>query len=151
MSNSGYFLCQNFEILLIQQVNKLHLESNIIIIHVPNNHTNLFRQLDISFNKSAKCFLSTKYQDWYAEKVLEHLNRGINAHDVKMGIRLSTIKPLHAKWIVDVFKFMKESKDLIIFGFSKTHISEAAAESGTLMNLCENAYQEIELIVDTAI
>ena len=55
------------------------------------------------------------------------------------------------KWIVDVFKFMKESKDLIIFGFRKTHISEAAAESDTLMNLCENTFQEIELIVDTAI
>ena len=79
------------------------------------------------------------------------MNRGINAHDIKTGIRLSTIKPLHVKWIVDVFKFMKESKDLIIFGFRKTHISEAAAESDTLMNLCENAFQEIELIVDTAI
>ena len=79
------------------------------------------------------------------------MNRGINAHDVKTGTCLSTIKPIQVKWIVDVFKFMKESKDLIIFGFSKTHISEAAAESDTLMNLCENAYQEIELIVDTAI
>ena len=84
------------------------------------------------------------------QKVLEQLNRGINAHDVKTGIRLSTIKPLQVKWIVDVFKFMKESNDLIIFGFRKTHISEAAAESDTLMNLCENAFQEIELIVDTA-
>ena len=82
--------------------------------------------------------------------MLEQLNRGINAHDIKTGIRLSTIKPLHVKWIVDVFKFMKESKDLIIFGFRKTHIAEAAAESDTLMNLCENAFQEIELIVDTA-
>ena len=132
-------------------MNGLHQENNIIIIHVPNNHTNLFRPFDISFNKSAKCYLSTKYQDWYAEKVLEQLNRGINAHDVKTGIRLSTIKPLQVKWIVDVFKFMKESNDLIIFGFRKTHISEAAAESDTLMNLCENAFQEIELIVDTAI
>ena len=131
-------------------MNGLHQENNIIIIHVPNNHTNLFRPFDISFNKSAKCYLSTKYQDWYAEKVLEQLNRGINAHDVKTGIRLNTIKPLQVKWIVDVFKFMKESNDLIIFGFRKTHISEAAAESDTLMNLCENAFQEIELIVDTA-
>ena len=131
-------------------MNGLHEENNIIIIHVPNNHTNLFRPFDISFNKSAKCYLSTKYQDWYAEKVLEQLNRGINAHNIKTAIILSTIKPLHVKWIVDVFTFMKESKDLIIFGFRKTHIAEAAAESDTLMNLCENAFQEIELIVDTA-
>ena len=55
------------------------------------------------------------------------------------------------KWIVDMFKFMKESKDLIISGFRKAHISEAAAESATLINLCENPFQEIELIADAAL
>ena len=55
------------------------------------------------------------------------------------------------KWIVDMFKFMKESKDLIISGFRKAHISEAAAESATLINLCESPFQEIELIADTAL
>ena len=45
-------------------------------------------------------------------KVLEQLNRGVDAHDVKADMRLSTIRSLHAKWIVDMLKFMKESKDL---------------------------------------
>ena len=45
-------------------------------------------------------------------KVLEQLNRGVDAHDVKEDNRLSTIRSLHAKWIVDMLKFMKESKDL---------------------------------------
>lgn len=45
-------------------------------------------------------------------KVLEQLNRGVDAHDVKGDMRLSTIRSLHAKWIVDMLKFMKESKDL---------------------------------------
>ena len=45
-------------------------------------------------------------------KVLEQLNRGVDAHDVKEDNRLSTIRSLHAKWIVDMLKFMKELKDL---------------------------------------
>ena len=39
---------------------------------------------------------------------------GVNAHDVKVDIRLSTAKPLQVKWILDMFKFLKESKDLFI-------------------------------------
>ena len=35
-------------------------------------------------NNSAKCFIAAKYQDWYAEKVLQQLNRGVTAHDVKV-------------------------------------------------------------------
>ena len=52
-------------------VNDLLKKNNIIFIHVPNNHTNLFQPLDISVNKSAKAFIAGKYQDWYAEKVQE--------------------------------------------------------------------------------
>ena len=44
-------------------VNDLLKKNDIIAIHVPNNHTNLFQPLDISVNKSAKCFIADKYQD----------------------------------------------------------------------------------------
>ena len=79
------------------------LQNDIDVIHVPNNHTNLFQPLDISVNKRAKCSVSTKYHDGYAENVLEQLNRGVNAHDVKVvDFCLSTIKPHHVKWIIDM-------------------------------------------------
>ena len=52
-------------------VNELLVKNNMIVIRVPNNHTNLFQPLDISVNKSAKCYLAGKYQDWYADKVLQ--------------------------------------------------------------------------------
>ena len=96
-------------------VNQLLQRNDIVVIHVPSNHTNLFQPPDVLVNKSAKYYLSSKHQDWYSETVLEQLNRGANAYDVKVDIHLSTIKPLHAKWIVNMFKFMKESKDLIIY------------------------------------
>ena len=76
------------------------------------------------------------------------MNRGAKAHEFKVDIRLSKIKPLHAKWIVAMFKFMNKSKDLIISGFRKAHISEATTECATLINLFENTFQEIQLVVD---
>ena len=63
-------------------------KNNIVAIHVPNNHTNLFQPLDMSVNKGAKCFIADKYQDWYAEKVLLQLNTGVGAHDVKVDVKL---------------------------------------------------------------
>ena len=47
-------------------VNDLLKDNNCIVQHVLNNHTNLFQPLDISVNKSAKRFISDKYQEWYA-------------------------------------------------------------------------------------
>ena len=130
-------------------VNELLRKNNIIVIHVPNNHTNLFQPLDISVNKSAKCYLAEKYQNWYAEKVLQQLNRGVVAHDVKVDVRLSTMKPLHARWIIDMYKHLKDSKVLVLSGFRKAHISEAVAEAANLAHLRENPFQDIDVVVDT--
>ena len=94
-------------------VNELLRKIDLVITHVSNNYKNLFQPLDISVNKGVKCYLSGKYQDWYTEKVLEQLNRGVNTHDVKVNICLSTIKPFHAKWMIDMFKFKKESNILL--------------------------------------
>ena len=85
----------------------------------------------------------------YVDKVLEQFDRGVSVHDVKVDIRSSTINPLHTKWILDMFKFMMEPKDLIISRSRNAHISEAAAESANFSNVCENPFQQIEL-VDTA-
>ena len=42
------------------------LEKNNISKKVPANKADLLQPLDLSFNKSSKCFLSGKYQTWYA-------------------------------------------------------------------------------------
>ena len=90
-----------------------------------------------------------KYQDWYAEKVLQKLNRGVVAHDVKVDVRLSTIKPLHTRWIIDMYKHLKDSKGLVLSGLRKAHISEAVAEAANLAHLCKNPFQDIDVVVDT--
>ena len=65
-------------------VNDLLKDNNCIVRHVPKNHANIFQLLDISVNKSAKSFISDKYQEWYASEVTSQLGKGINPYNVKL-------------------------------------------------------------------
>ena len=105
------------------------------MIHIPNNHTNLFQPLD-------------KYQDWYAEKVLQQLNRGVAAHDVKVDVKLSIMKLLLTKWINEMYHHLKCSKQIVISGFRKAHITEAVSEADQLAQLCENPLAEIFMVTN---
>ena len=129
-------------------VNDLQKKNDIIAIHVPNNQTNLFQPLDISVNKSAKCFIAEKYQDWYAKKVLQQLNRGAAAHNVKVDVKLSIMKPLHAKWITEMYHHLKRSKQIEISDFRNVHITETVTEADQLTQLCENPLDKIFILTN---
>ena len=129
-------------------VNDLQKKNDIIAIHVRNNQTNLFQPLDISANKSAKCFITEKYQDWYAKKVLQQLNRGVAAHNVKVDVKLSIMRPLHAQWITEMYHHLKRSKQIEISGFRKVHITEAVNEADQLTQLCESQLAEIFMLTN---
>ena len=125
-------------------VNDLLKDNNCIVQHVPNNHTNLFKPLDISVNKSAKSFISGKYQEWYASEVTSQLGKGIDPYNVKVDVKLTTHKPIHACWIIAFYKHMQTSGSKVKAGFRKAPIPEAAKEAEALINVCENPFQEIE-------
>ena len=46
---------------------------------------------------------------------------------------------------------IKDSKDLVLSGFRKAHISETVTEAANLALLCENPFQEIEVLVNTSL
>ena len=72
--------------LLIYDVFKVHTtgavsefleKNNIISKNVPPNETEFFQPLDLSVNKSSKCFVSDKYQTRYVDQVAAQLGWGI--------------------------------------------------------------------------
>jgi len=89
--------------------------------------------------------MSEKYQEWYASEVTSQLKRGINPYNVKVDVKLTTIKPIHAHWIIDLYKFMQTSGSKVKAGFRKALIYEATKEAEALTKLCENPFQEIEI------
>ena len=66
-----------------------------------------------------------------SQEVQRQLTQGVPAHEVKVDVRLSILKPKHADWIVSVFnKFQSEKgRKIILSGFRKSHITEALSMS----------------------
>ena len=59
------------------------------------------------------------------DKVARQLKSGKDPTDIKVSSRLSDLKPLHASWIVDLYKHMQGEDELILKGFKEAGIYEA--------------------------
>lgn len=61
-----------------------YLNCHWVFILVTFNHASIFQPLDILVNKSAKCFIAKKYQEWCVNQVLKQSNRCVQPHDPKV-------------------------------------------------------------------
>ena len=97
-------------------------DNNWEIVIVPHNLTNRFQLLDIRVNKAAKAFIQNQYNDWFSNHVSVQLKKGIDPVDSKITSKLFNLKPLHASWIVDLYKHLSDNQEII--GFDSAGISE---------------------------
>ena len=95
----------------------------------------------MSANKAANSFISDKYNFWLANKVSKQLRAEKAAADV---IKLSVIKPLHAKWIVDLYNTLKDNKELAINGFRSAATNEAIENAKVIVEKVENPFKEFD-------
>ena len=74
---------------------------------VPANLTYLFQPLDVQGgpNGYAKRFMK-KFTLWYADQVKSELDRGKKIKKIYTSMKLSILKPLHAKWLIDLYNYM---------------------------------------------
>jgi len=70
--------------------------------------------LDLSVNKSAKDFMKSKFQEWYSIIIEKQLEDGI---EEEVDMRLSIMKPLSAKWMIELYHYFVSRPDIIINGF----------------------------------
>ena len=61
-------------------------------------------------NGSAKRFLPKKFNGWYSQQISDELESGKSLEEIDVKLRLSTLKPLHAGWIVDLLNYMTSPK-----------------------------------------
>ena len=57
-----------------------------------------------------------KFQSWYAIQVNIQLTAG-NSNDM-VDLALSTVKPLGAQWLRDLYDYMLSKPEIVINGFS---------------------------------
>ena len=113
------------------EVAKLCRKNNCALIIVPHNLTNKFQPLDITVNKPAKS---------YTEQVAKQLNEGKAPADVEVSLNLSEIKPLHAKWIYEMYEYLRGRSDLVLNGFESAGITEVVEKSNEVFERIENPF-----------
>ena len=65
------------------------------------------------------------------------------AADVNVSLKLSVIKPLHAKWIVVLYSTSKDDKQMAISGFSSAGITGAIENAKDMVEKVENPFREV--------
>ena len=98
---------------------------NLELIAVPANMTHFFQPLDLTVNASAKKFIRTKFTKYYSNAVKQQLDDGKQVDDIDVDFRLTTIKPLHAQWLLDMYNHFTTSKgmEIILKGWGKSGIA----------------------------
>jgi len=103
-------------------------ESNGKMVPVPNNWTNYFQPLDLTVNKSSKDFLRQEAQSWYSKEISKQMEAGKRPDEIKVDVRISIMKPLHAKWIVKYYDYARNKPELIINGWKESGILDKLSE-----------------------
>ena len=78
-------------------------DNNIHYVLVPNNMTQLFQPLDLTVNKHCKSYLKRLFSEWYAQQIENQHSLGKKVEEIKIEFCLTTLKPLHAKWLVEYY------------------------------------------------
>ena len=70
---------------------------------------------------------------------------GRAAADVKASLKLSVIKTLHAKWIVDLYNTLKDRKEMVINCFRSAGITETIENTKDMVENVEIPFNEVLL------
>ena len=89
-------------------------DNNIHYVLVPNNMTQLFQLLDLPVNKHYKSYLKRLFSKWYAQQIENQLSLGKKVEEIKIEFRLITLKPLHAKWLVEYCNEITSENDSFV-------------------------------------
>ena len=89
-----------------QAVKDKLVKLDIEVVPVPANMTHFFQLLDRTVNGAAKKFIRNEFTSYYSEQVLHQLQAGTSEDEISVDLKLTTIKPLHAQWLVNLFNFM---------------------------------------------
>ena len=124
------------------EIRKFCAKNSCKIVIIPHNLTNKFQPLDINVNKTAKSFVSHKYNSQLANEVSKQLRAGKTAADVKVSLKLSVIKALDPKWIVNLYSTVKDDKKMEIKCFRSAGITEAIENTKDILEKGDNPFKE---------
>ena len=105
-----------------QELFDLLQNNNLNIVVVPTNCTDRLQPLDVSVNKPVKEFLCKQFHGWYAEQICKQLYTKEFLF-VPVDLKLSTMKPLGAQWMIKLQDHLKTKPELLQNGFREVGIT----------------------------
>ena len=73
----------------------------------------------------AKTFLKDRFGTWYAAEVSKQLEKGTDIYSINIKLQLSVLKPIHARWLISFYDYLRNKPELIVKGFDQAGISDA--------------------------
>ena len=68
--------------------------------------THVFQPLDLTVNKFAKDFMKGMCSTWFSRQISLGLENGVELDDIEVDYRLSVLKTLYKKWLVELYNYM---------------------------------------------
>ena len=81
--------------------------------YVPAACSDQLQPLDILPNRVFKRTMKQCFEDWYAEETATQIKKGVAIGDINIDLRLSVVKPLHAKWLLKSVDKLRNSEELV--------------------------------------
>ena len=84
---------------MVQDVLTVLKDNNILLDRVPIKMMHIFQPLDLTVNETFNTFMYKKFSEWYSRQILHALENRCEVMQVKVDVKLTILKPLHAKWL----------------------------------------------------
>lgn len=102
-------------------------EKNIKVVYVPACCTDRLQPMDVSVQKAVKNHLRSSFEHWYSDEIVKQLDTTKDEleHDIinPVDLSLTRLKPLSAKWLVQMFQHITNNPEIVRSGFRETGIS----------------------------
>ena len=71
--------------------------------------------------------MKEKFSTWYSEQISQALENGDKLENINIPFKITVLKPLHAKWLVEFYSHIKsgEKREIITRGFERVGITHA--------------------------
>ena len=90
--------------------------------------THYFLPKDLTVNAFAKRFLKDKFELWYANEVKKQLDEGTEVYEIDIPLKLSILKPIHGRWLLELYDHLRNNNKIVINGFESAGITEAVTQ-----------------------
>ncbi len=93
--------------------------NGISVVYVPAACTDQLQPLDLIPNNVFKSHLKSEFHNYYSSEVQRQLAAGTDIANVTINMKLSAIKPLHARWLINAIDKLSKQHDMIKRSFTK--------------------------------